>query len=148
MEMIKRKKAVSTVIIVVLVIVLILILIIGYFYLNMVVVTTGVNNMSINASINTPQLPASGNGTANIPDDVTISGFMFNPGNLSIKIGDTVTWTNLDSAPHTITSDNGGELASPDLAKGQNYSHTFTTAGNYTYHCAVHPYMKATIIVK
>jgi plastocyanin len=37
--------------------------------------------------------------------DVDISGFAFDPASLTITEGDTVTWTNLDQTPHTVTSD-------------------------------------------
>jgi plastocyanin len=88
--------------------------------------------------------PTSSQGTTYKMD---ISGFAFSKVNLQIKAGDTVIWTNLDVAPHTVTSDSGSELDSPNILKGQTYSHTFNTAGVYTYHCGVHPSMKATITV-
>lgn len=78
---------------------------------------------------------------------VAIEGFAFNPAELNIKQGDAVTWTNKDSAPHTITSDTGTEINSPSLSTGQTYSHTFSQAGTFTYHCSVHPSMKATVVV-
>jgi amicyanin len=79
--------------------------------------------------------------------DVAISGFAFSPAELSIKAGDTVTWTNEDSAPHTIISDSGNEIGSETLSNGQTYSHTFNTAGTFDYHCSIHKSMKAKIIV-
>lgn len=101
----------------------------------------------------TPETSSTGtaeNSGANLPAsyDIQIKGFAFSPSALSIKVGDGVTWTNMDSAPHTITSDSGNELDSETLSKGNNYSHTFTTAGTYEYHCGFHPGMKATIIVE
>lgn len=78
---------------------------------------------------------------------VAISGFKFAPATITINKGDTVTWTNNDSAPHTVTGDNGGP-SSGQLSKGQSYSYTFTAAGTFPYHCAVHPMMTATVVVK
>ena len=77
---------------------------------------------------------------------VDISNFAFNPSELTIKIGDTITWINQDSVQHTITFDSG--LDSGILSKGQNYPHTFDKAGAYTYHCKIHPSMKGKVIVK
>ncbi len=77
-----------------------------------------------------------------------ISGFAFSPSTLTIKVGDTVTWTNQDAAKHTVTSDSGSELNSELLGKGRSYSHTFATAGTYNYHCTPHPYMTGKVIVE
>jgi len=78
---------------------------------------------------------------------VTIQNFAFSPKTLTVAPGTTVMWTNKDSAAHTVTSDSGSTLASGDLSHGKSYAHTFTKAGTYTYHCAIHPYMKATVVV-
>jgi plastocyanin len=77
---------------------------------------------------------------------VQIANFAFSPSTLEVKVGTTVTWTNADSAPHTVTSDDGS-FASNDLNQGASFSFTFTTAGTYAYHCGVHPGMKATVTV-
>ncbi len=77
-----------------------------------------------------------------------IQNFEYSPSQITIKAGDNVTWANLDSAPHTVTSDSGNELQSSTLGNSQAYSHTFTKAGTYAYHCTVHPMMKGTVIVQ
>ena len=79
---------------------------------------------------------------------VAIEGFQYSPFNLTIKAGTTVTWTNNDSAPHTITS-LGGEkiLDSDDLMKDDTFSFTFDTPGTYEYFCAIHPTMKGKVTV-
>ncbi|HLM83744.1 MAG TPA: cupredoxin family copper-binding protein, partial [Candidatus Bathyarchaeia archaeon] len=78
---------------------------------------------------------------------VTIENFAFSPANLTIKKGDTVIWTNKDSAPHQVASDDG-KFQGPSLSKGQVYSFTFNETGVFPYHCAVHPTMKAAITVQ
>ena len=75
-----------------------------------------------------------------------ISNYRFS--DVTIKTGDTVIWTNQDSVFHTVTSDSGTELNSPQLANGQTYSHTFTVAGVYTYHCTMHPSMTGEVTVE
>ena len=91
-------------------------------------------------TINQPQIE----GTYNIE----ISNFAFNPSEIKIKKGETVVWINRDSAPHTVTSDSGNEINSPQLSNEQVYSHLFSNTGTFNYYCSVHPSMKATVIVE
>ena len=78
---------------------------------------------------------------------VNISGFKFDPASSTVKVGTTVTWTNNDTAGHTVTADDNS-WTSDNLANGASYSHTFDKAGTYTYHCTFHSGMKGTIIVQ
>ena len=80
--------------------------------------------------------------------DIKIENFAFNPASLVISKGDTVTWQNLDNAPHAISSDEGTEIKSDNLQKEGTYSHKFENSGTYNYHCSVHPSMKASIVVQ
>jgi plastocyanin len=76
----------------------------------------------------------------------TIHSFTFSPNPLTVAPGSTVTWTNLDGVSHTITADDGS-WGSGTLGQGATYSHIFTSPGSYTYHCAIHPFMKGTVMV-
>ncbi len=78
---------------------------------------------------------------------VSIKGFKFVPGEVNIKAGETVVWTNEDSAPHTVESSDG-TLKSDELSKGDKYSHTFTKAGKYDYKCGIHPSMHGSVTVQ
>ena len=71
--------------------------------------------------------------------------FSFSPATLTIKVGTTVIWKNMSSAPHTITSDDGQTFDSGTVAPGGTFKFKFTTAGTFSYHCNYHPYMRATI---
>ena len=83
------------------------------------------------------------------PHQVVIKQYMYMPMALTIEQGDTVTWTNQDSVGHDVTITAGPvSFHSPMLATGKSWSHTFTTAGSYSYICSVHPDMKATVTVK
>lgn len=84
------------------------------------------------------------------PNAIAIKNFAFSPATLTVKTGTAVTWTNDDSAPHTVVSDPGvpAPFDSPSLATGASYPVTFTKEGTYTYHCSIHPIMKGTIIVQ
>ena len=79
---------------------------------------------------------------------VSIPGFLFSPAILTVAQGDTVTWTNDHTVNHTATSDDGLEWDSGVLTPGQSFSYTFTTAGAFPYHCAIHPSMTGTITVE
>ena len=94
--------------------------------------------------VQTPPAP-----TANGPSvqDVQIKRFTFVPASLSVKAGTTVTWTNEDSTPHTVTSTDGS-WGSDQLAQGDSYMKLFSTPGSYEYHCSIHPYMRGVIVVE
>jgi len=87
--------------------------------------------------------------TSSNQNTVTIKDFAFNPGNITVKVGTKVTWTNEDSITHTVTADNpsADAPASDNIGKGESYSFTFNKAGTYTYHCTQHPYMKGKVVV-
>lgn len=78
---------------------------------------------------------------------VVIKGFKFQPAPFRTKVGSTVKWINEDAAKHTV-SDLKGAFTSKVLTKGQTYARKFTRATTYTYLCAVHPAMKAKLIVE
>lgn len=77
---------------------------------------------------------------------VSIQNFAFVQKSITIKRGDTVVWTNMDSAPHTITGGAGGP-ASGTLNNNGSYSFTFNTAGTFSYHCNFHPSMTGVVVV-
>jgi predicted lipoprotein with Yx(FWY)xxD motif/plastocyanin len=77
---------------------------------------------------------------------ITIQNFSFSPAVLNIAAGTTVTATNKDGSPHTWTADNGS-WNSGSLDQNESFSHKFTTAGTFPYHCDIHPSMKATVNV-
>lgn len=80
---------------------------------------------------------------------VEITRMAFSPGGMTVKPGTTVTWTNRDQVPHTVTSrDKGGVLSSQGLDTGDSYSYTFADPGDYAYFCAVHPFMTGVVHVR
>jgi plastocyanin len=78
--------------------------------------------------------------------DVKITKTAFSPSSVRINFGDTVKWTNSDTANHQIVADNGS-FASPILGPNQSYSFTFRTAGRFPYHDAIHPSLKGVVRV-
>lgn len=77
---------------------------------------------------------------------VALSNFAVGPANIQVPLGTTVTWTNDDDAPHSVTFDNG-MADSGIFHKGQTYQYTFTKAGTFVYHCSVHPGMVGHVVV-
>lgn len=77
---------------------------------------------------------------------VEVKGFAFNPAAITATVGQTVTFTNGDSAPHTATLDDGS-CTTPNITEGSSDGLTFSAAGTYPFHCNVHPDMKGTITV-
>jgi plastocyanin len=90
---------------------------------------------------------SSGSAPAGGGSTVEIMNFMFMPGSLTVPVGTTVTWKFDDSTDHTVSADDNSFASSP-MANGQTFTHAFSTAGTVAYHCSIHPFMKATIIVK
>jgi len=71
--------------------------------------------------------------------------FGFSPATLTIRAGTTVVWKNMSSVPHTITSDDGQTFDSGNVPPGGTFQFKFMVAGSYSYHCNIHPYMRATV---
>jgi plastocyanin len=78
---------------------------------------------------------------------VSIHNFAFGPARLEVSRGTRLIWTNTDSDPHTVTSDKR-IWASDALDTDMHFARVFRQAGTFPYHCAIHPYMHGTIIVK
>lgn len=78
---------------------------------------------------------------------VKIENFAFDPPILKVKKGTTVTWTQADTAPHTVTADDGS-FSSEQLSKGQTFTFTFNKTGEFSYKCTIHPSMTAKVIVE
>ena len=76
----------------------------------------------------------------------TIQNFAISPNPITLAPGSTVTWTNLDGVAHMVTADDES-WGSGTLGPGTTYSHVFTSPGSHTYHCALHPFMKGTVVV-
>jgi len=77
---------------------------------------------------------------------VTIADFDFAPGSITVRVGDTVTWTNAGPSAHTATAQDGS-FNTGVLQKGASASHTFTRAGTFAYTCQIHPFMHGTVVV-
>ena len=139
---------------------------------------TGPNNPSIIVSIkngtgSTPattnttsesQTTNSGTQSSTNSTEIMIENFAYNPADITVPVGTTVTWVNEDNVGHTVTEgnpnspkpanlrvfDSSGEGLTGKVAligAGQSWNYTFTTPGTYEYYCIVHPYMIGQITV-
>ena len=79
--------------------------------------------------------------------EVKIDNFSFNPKQVTVKAGDTVTWVNHDDIPHTVTSKTL-VFRSKALDSDDKFSFTFTAPGSFDYFCSLHPMMTGTIVVE
>jgi plastocyanin len=96
--------------------------------------------------------PASVPGTSSSPVTIpagasTLGSRAYAPDSVDVAVGGTVTWTNSDSVAHTSTSDASG-WDSGIVAPGGQFSVAFPTAGTFSYHCAIHPGMIGTVVVR
>ena len=86
-------------------------------------------------------------GAARAEDSiVTIDNFTFQPAEITVKTGTTVTWKNHDDIPHAIVS--AGKFRSKTMDTDDSFSFTFTAAGDYKYFCSLHPHMTGVIKVE
>jgi plastocyanin len=96
--------------------------------------------------------PASTRGGSSSPVTIpagasTLGSSAYAPDSVNVAVGGTVTWTNSDSVAHTSTSDASG-WDSGIVAPGAQFSVAFPTAGTFSYHCAIHPGMIGTVVVR
>jgi LPXTG-motif cell wall-anchored protein len=69
--------------------------------------------------------------------NVSIKDFEFAPKEISVNVGDTISWKNDGATQHTVTADDGS-FDSGNLDVGGTFSHTFDKAGTVAYYCKLH----------
>jgi plastocyanin len=87
-------------------------------------------------------------GSAAASTEVRMARLQFTPKEVTVPVGDTVQWTHADgSKSHTVTADDGSFESSPTcsspgapgcMTEGSTFSHTFSGAGRFPYHCRIH----------
>jgi plastocyanin len=88
--------------------------------------------------------PAASTGPSSFAAGVSIVNMAFAPLQVTVKVGETVQWTNNDTVAHTVT---GADFDSGQLAPGAIYTHTFTKPGVFNYKCTNHPTMLGSVTV-
>lgn len=82
------------------------------------------------------------------PGAVVMKGIRFMPGDITVSVGDTVTWTNEDPVDHDVVDEAGGKFKSELFSEGETFEYTAEEAGAIEYVCTVHPGMGGTITVE
>ncbi len=87
-------------------------------------------------------------GAVGVDPSVRIVSFQFTPQTLTVKPGTKVTWTNTDTAVHSIKDTSPlATPVSPDLGKDATFSITYEQSGAYSFICGIHQYMTGTVTV-
>ena len=121
------------------------------------VVMSALWNQSSDAPADAAETPTSvsaGDGGAPAGDTdaaavgaVEINGFRFTPAELTVAVGDTVTWTNAEGVDHSVVGDDDA-FESERMTKEDTFEFTFDSAGTFAYICGLHPSMAGTITVE
>lgn len=102
---------------------------------------------------------AGGNKVLIVPGAATLADKGFSPNPINVKVGDTVTRTNIDDIEHTVTSGTGpgdpskgkqfdSGLSGPTvLTASKAFSHRFTKTGEFPYFCQIHPTLVGKVVV-
>jgi plastocyanin len=80
--------------------------------------------------------------------EVSMQDIAFDPAEVTVAVGDTVTWTNNDSVGHDVTGDSFSSGDAGGMAGGDTFEHTFEEAGTFDYVCTVHPGMEGSVVVE
>ena len=100
-------------------------------------------------SLTTTTTPCTVPGSAAGATAIFIHGFAFDPPLVHVKAGASVAWVNCETngASHTATSD-ASAFNSGTVTPTNAFIHPFPVTGTFPYHCDIHPFMKATVIVE
>ena len=90
----------------------------------------------------------SGGASSGTPSSISIRDFKFSPDTISVGSDARVRVSNNDSAPHTVTADDGHSFDSGTVQPGASASIQAPGTGSYAYHCTIHPFMKGKLVVE
>ena len=97
------------------------------------------------------------------PELNTPAEVWYDPPQMFVKVGDTITWYNDDREGHTVTSGEGSgrygwmsdNFGTPNdifdserFSPGESWSYTFDESGTFSYFCTIHPWMEGVVIVE
>lgn len=99
---------------------------------------------SSGSSSSTPTATGGGGAVNTAP---TMGDNFFKPEGITVKAGNTVTWTNDGAVQHTVTADDG-TFDSGLVDPGKTYKQTFKKAGTVSYKCTIHAGMVGKVIVQ
>lgn len=80
--------------------------------------------------------------------DVRIEGYTYQPAEVTIRVGDSVRWTNHEKrTSHSVLFPREGGLESERMFPQESWQRRFEKPGRYDYHCGPHPEMKGVVVV-
>jgi plastocyanin len=86
--------------------------------------------------------PAAGGAVA-----ITMRDIKFDPREVTVKVGQQITWTNGESVPHNVVAQEGGTFESDTFGEGGTFQFTPEQPGKIEYVCTLHPGMDGEITV-
>jgi plastocyanin len=91
-----------------------------------------------------------GGGQAGGAETVDIPSISYDPAEITVPAGTTITWTNTDDLPHTVTKDGGPgpDFDSGTIEPGGEYEETFDAPGTIDYVCTIHPGQEGSVTVE
>ncbi len=98
-------------------------------------------------SISCQATPPTEEESVSVTNKIELSGFAFVPATVTVTVGTTVTWTNLDPVAHTVTSETD-LFDSGNLAHNATFSYLFADRGTFSYYCTIHPSMRGKVSVE
>ncbi len=104
---------------------------------------TGCGGSDSSSSDTAPGAPAAGGSVA-----IGMKNLKFDPADVTVKVGQTVTWTNLEEIPHNVVAESGADFRSSTFGKGKTFEFKAEEAGAVTYVCTIHPGMDGTVTVE
>lgn len=95
--------------------------------------------------------PASGgsdDSSQRVPNSVEIRNIKFEPAQLTVKVGDTVTWINKEEIEHNVVAEKGASFKSETFGLDGRFEFKTEKAGRILYVCTLHPGQDGTIVVE
>jgi plastocyanin len=89
-----------------------------------------------------------GGGGGGDAAEVSMKDIKFDPAEITVSKGDTVTWTNNDGVGHDVTGDDFKSGDRGGMQQGDTFEFTFDKAGTFEYVCTAHPGMQGTVTVE
>ena len=80
--------------------------------------------------------------------EIGMKGLQFEPKDVTVKVGSTVTWKNLEDIPHNVVAEEGADFESDTFGKDGTYEFNAEKAGSVKYVCTIHPGMEGTLTVE
>jgi plastocyanin len=107
---------------------------------------SGSDSSSSSTGASVPKsLPTSTNGKTLTVDMKNIT---FSPKDVTLKVGQTIKWVNLDTVQHNVVADTGADFKSDTFGQNGTFEWTAVKPGKVTYECTLHPGMVGTITVR